>query len=346
MDQQTALVLMDFAENYSFHIQDEAQGYHWTHQCCTVHPVVCYYKSASNDILHLNLCFLSEELLHDAVMVYLIQQKIVVVLKSTIHNLDNVEYFSGGCAAQYKNRKSFYNLCKHKADFEVDAVWSFFATSHGKSPCDGIGGTVKRATAMESLRRPLNGQILNVEEMMSYCVKNLQKMKFINLLKDELDAMKAFLEHRFRLATTVKGTRAFHHFRPLSSTKLGAKRVSQDKQYVLEVELDEDSNQEHVLQTEIIKNKFVCCVYDQNWYIGMVIEIDKPNNDALVEFMHPKGSSEFFHWPQNKDSCWTPFQHILCTIDVPCLFHNRGQYQLTKESALKVIQVWKKYHQR
>ena len=34
------------------------------------------------------------------------------------------------------------NLCLHKQDFSVDAEWVFFATSHGKSPFDGIGGTV------------------------------------------------------------------------------------------------------------------------------------------------------------------------------------------------------------
>ena len=183
--------------------------------------------------------------------------------------------------------------------------------------------------------------------MMSYCVPNLQKIKFINLLKDELDATKSFLETRFQLAATVKGTRAFHHFRPLSSTKLGAKRVSQDEHYALEVELNEDSeNQEHVLQSEIIQNQFVCAVYDKKWYIGMVIELDKLNNDALVNFMHRKGPSLFFHWPQNKDCCWTPFQHILCTVDVPSLVNSRGQYELSKESKVKVDRGWEKYHKR
>jgi len=47
MNEKSALVLMDFTENYSFPVQDEAQGYNWTHQSCTVHPVVCYYKSSS-----------------------------------------------------------------------------------------------------------------------------------------------------------------------------------------------------------------------------------------------------------------------------------------------------------
>jgi len=36
----TALVLMEFGENYSFHMQDEAQGYQMTQQSCKVLEVV------------------------------------------------------------------------------------------------------------------------------------------------------------------------------------------------------------------------------------------------------------------------------------------------------------------
>jgi len=57
------LILMDFAESYSFPIQDEAQEYHWTDQSCTVHPVACYYKNSENQLLISSLCFLSVELL-------------------------------------------------------------------------------------------------------------------------------------------------------------------------------------------------------------------------------------------------------------------------------------------
>ena len=52
-------------------------------------------------------------------------------------------YFSGGAGSQYKNYKTFSNLCHHESDFGLNAEWNFFATFHGKSPCGGIGGTVK-----------------------------------------------------------------------------------------------------------------------------------------------------------------------------------------------------------
>ena len=193
MEENSALILMDFAENYVFHVQDEAQGYHWTHHSCTVHPVVCYNKNSDNELQHASLCFLSDESQHDVVMVYQIQAKTIQYLKSLMPNLKIVEYFSDGCAAQYKNRKSFFNLCKHQEDFGVEAAWSFFATSHGKSPCDGIGGTVKRSTALESLRCPLENQILDVDSMMSYCKSTILKIQFVKILKDDSNHVKAIL---------------------------------------------------------------------------------------------------------------------------------------------------------
>ena len=50
---------------------------------------------------------------------------------------------------------------------------TFFATSHGKSTCDGIGGTVKRLTAKASLQRPVDRQILNSTEMFNFCTESI-----------------------------------------------------------------------------------------------------------------------------------------------------------------------------
>jgi hypothetical protein len=51
-------------------------------------------------------------------------------------------YFSDDSAAQCKNRKKIINIY-HEQDFGLSAEWHFFATSHGKGPADGMGGTVK-----------------------------------------------------------------------------------------------------------------------------------------------------------------------------------------------------------
>jgi hypothetical protein len=53
-------------------------------------------------------------------------------------------YLSDGSAPQYKNRKKKIINIYHEQDFGLSAEWHFFATSHGKEPADGMGGTVKR----------------------------------------------------------------------------------------------------------------------------------------------------------------------------------------------------------
>jgi hypothetical protein len=45
------IVIGDFAENYSFVVQDAAQGIHWENSQCTVHPFVVYYRDTTNNEL-------------------------------------------------------------------------------------------------------------------------------------------------------------------------------------------------------------------------------------------------------------------------------------------------------
>ena len=50
-----AVVLLDFAENYSFVAQDVVQSLHWNNSQATLHPFVVNYKS-KDELKHLNLC--------------------------------------------------------------------------------------------------------------------------------------------------------------------------------------------------------------------------------------------------------------------------------------------------
>ena len=150
------MVLGDFAENYQYLIQDEIQSYHWSKEYCTLHPLVIYYKDADGNLQLYSLCYISDDNTHDTSFVYKIQRLLVEFLKQRLPSVTKIYYVSDGCGGQYKNFKNFLNLCCHKEDFSIEAEWIFFATSHGKSPCDGIGGAVKRHAAKRSLQRPLN----------------------------------------------------------------------------------------------------------------------------------------------------------------------------------------------
>ena len=211
--------LGDFAENYKFITQDEVQSFHWTNLQCTLHPVVVYYKE--NDKLCLkSFCVLSDDMTHDVCMVYEVQRSVINEIKEMLPLVSKIEYFSDGCAGQYKNRNNFKNLSLHKQDFGLDAEWVFFTTSHGKSPCDGIGGTVKRATAKTSLQRPIGNQILDTEKMYEFCLSNFENIKFILVTSQLMENTRKELSARFVDLSTIPGTRSFHHFVPVSENQI------------------------------------------------------------------------------------------------------------------------------
>ena len=169
----------DFSENYSFVVQDAAQGFHWNNLQATIHPWVYYYKK-DQKLEHSSFTIISENNTHDVISVHLYIKSLIHHLKSVFgpQNVKKLYYFSDGCAGQYKNCKSFLNLCHHKNDFGIDAEWHFFATSHGKGPSDGVGGTIKREAAKESLRRPISNQILTPIDLFNFAKNSLNSTNF------------------------------------------------------------------------------------------------------------------------------------------------------------------------
>ena len=63
--------------------------------------------------------------------------------------------------------------------------------SHGKSPCDGIGGTVKRLVARASLQATVNNQTFTAEEMYKWAVENIKAVQFFfltsNYIKENMN---------------------------------------------------------------------------------------------------------------------------------------------------------------
>jgi hypothetical protein len=150
------VVLCDFAENCSFLLQDEAQGFQWNNAQATIHPFVIYFKkSDSLNTEHENLVMIPDCLKHDFILVHNFQWHLMKFIDNTFESpLKKMVYFPDGSAAQYRNRKKLLNITCHIEEFGVPAEWHFFVTSHGKSACDGVGVTLKRLAAKASLQRP------------------------------------------------------------------------------------------------------------------------------------------------------------------------------------------------
>ena len=93
----TAILLLDFTENFAFTIQDEIHSYHWNTSQATLHPV-CVYHRVNDHIQCHSFCIVSDDMNHDVSLVHQIQKECIEHVKKKIHGLTKIAYFSDGCA--------------------------------------------------------------------------------------------------------------------------------------------------------------------------------------------------------------------------------------------------------
>ena len=107
------VIVLDFAENYAFIVQDAAQSFHWNNSEATIHPFAMYYKDKDTGLTH------------DTNLVYTFLKRLLnEFIKPDFPNIKKVVYFSDGSAAQYKNFRLYL-----KAHVEVASLFQMETVS-------------------------------------------------------------------------------------------------------------------------------------------------------------------------------------------------------------------------
>ena len=174
----------------------------------------------------------------------------------------------------------------HETDFQLAAEWHFFATSHGKSVCDGIGGTIKRLASRKSLQAATTGHILTPNDMFAWATENVSVIKCFFVSSEEVQKLVSDQEKRFESAKKVAGTRSHHCFLPTPEGNLLISRISGDenKTTVKLNDMPKDTN-------SWVQGSFAAAVYDHKWYIGMITAVNHEEEDVNMTFMQRVGNS-------------------------------------------------------
>ena len=64
------VIALNFAENYSFLVQDAAQGFHWNNSQATIYPFLLYYADGSGKLTHKFYTYRSDHKTSDTMTVY------------------------------------------------------------------------------------------------------------------------------------------------------------------------------------------------------------------------------------------------------------------------------------
>ncbi|KAK3914359.1 Latrophilin Cirl [Frankliniella fusca] len=286
------LVVCDFAENYTFIVQDSVQNYYWNQDQVTIHPFVSYYK-LNGELKHVSLAVISDHLKHDINAVYAFEKNHINFLKSKIPNLRKVFYFSDGAAQQYKNKYNVLNLNLHEEDFGVPAEWHYFATSHGKGPCDGLAGTLKRNAYLASIR---NTAIRNPIEFYQWAKEKMVNVNVSFIASEDVKQISQDLEKRFALAMSVPQMRKQHSVVPHSRGMVLTRPYSfADTGTVVPVELVRKIPPLSDLQP----GDFVALNLESGWTVGEIQLIDE--DEILVSCFEKTAGNKFLPTETNQE---------------------------------------------
>ncbi|KAG1653475.1 hypothetical protein GQR58_025548 [Nymphon striatum] len=283
-----------------------------------MHPFAVYRRKLdSNEMKCDCYCVTSDHLKHNQNVVHCFLRSILEKIRLDLPHIKLVKYFSDGAASQYKNYKALINLTYHEKDHKLKAEHNFFATSHGKSPCDGIGRTIKREAANASLRATVNNQILTPKDLYNWAITNIKGVKSIYINSEEIIAhVNLFqLETGYSMAKTVPGTRSHHCFIPQEDNlTIHMKRIWIDQhftKYRFNKVVD-------VTNFEVYQpGKYVACVYDGSRHIGLVLDRFEENQDCNVKFMTRNDLNLRWIVDSNISQCWIPYVNVICVINRP-----------------------------
>ena len=303
---------MDFAENYTCQSLEEVHSAYWNASMVTLHPAVAYYHSEDGPLSHKSRVFVSDKLGHNSATVYAFLKELISNLKTMLPNLKHIHYYTDSPISQYRNKTIFYLLSRHEELFDVTTSWNYFEAGHGKGPCDGVGGSVKRM-ANEAVPQ----QKVNIQDVPGFFAWTQQHQSsssvaftFVpkeacNTAKSEIERFGNIVPYQVRCLSM-----------PLQLSLLGRSWLEKHHATANGASLTSPCSWKIHLLKECpeeagiipVAGDWVAAVYDDKWYVGKVLEVDLVKKDAQISFMQDaRRQGGFLKWPTPPDDLWIPF---------------------------------------
>ena len=125
---------------------------------------------------------------------------------------------------------------------------------------------------------------MNVDLIYDFCVNNIPGIIFIKINTDDVQnhITKFSLEQRYSSADSFQGSRIHYHFITTKANGFEMRIISADKD-ASNVSISKIQAPSNI--TEFMPWMYVACIYDDDWFVGNVIEITEQYNEIHVKFM-------------------------------------------------------------
>lgn len=150
----SALLHVDFSENYGMKATDEVQSLHFggsRKEICLHTAVIYAFDFECSSVQPTSVCTASECLKHEAPAIW--AHLIPLINKAIEKNpfLDTLHFQSDSPTSQYRNKYFFYIISQLFNDFAqiTEITWNYTEAGHGKGAADGVGAVIKRTADFE-----------------------------------------------------------------------------------------------------------------------------------------------------------------------------------------------------
>lgn len=202
------VIQMDFSENYTCRSFEEVQSGYWGAEGVTLHPCVVYYTEGK-ELRHKCYVIVSDELSHGAATIFAILKSLHSILRTLVPTYNFVHYYTDSPTSQYRNKSIFQIVAKHSSLFASSAAWNYFEAGHGKGPCDGVGGTIKRL-ADDAIKRE-SAVIQDPSDFYAWTQSLVtSEMDFIFVSKTDCTNASEVLDKLCKTVRPVRGTMKLH----------------------------------------------------------------------------------------------------------------------------------------
>ena len=146
-------------------------------------------------------------------------KKLIPINKEEYPDLRTVHYLTDSPTSQYRNKTIFQLVCSHEEEFPgVRARWDYLEAGHGKGPCGGLGGSVKRSA--DSAIKQGKVVIQSAEDFYSWAYESEARsvVKYYYVSQEEYELAHSYTEEVNKKLKAVPNTMKVHAMAPVSKT--------------------------------------------------------------------------------------------------------------------------------
>jgi len=202
---------VDFSENYRTAYQNEIQNAFFNYNQVGLFSAVVWSGSDTEPISY---ALVSDDVSHDRYSIHVCLTEIILDLKKRFPVLKTINIFSDGASSQFKQRFSFTNLTFLSMDHNIELIWNFFSSGHGRGAVDGVGGTLKRLVWKGVLANQC--VVRNAQDFAHYAKATVKHINTILIDSQYIKSQSSSLDKKWLKVRPVPQTLKIHYVKPVS----------------------------------------------------------------------------------------------------------------------------------